>query len=218
MGKNRTIPKKVGNRCPMCAARFEDKDVWSKHLVDCGNRQMILKKFECPGCDYAAVKKCDLDRHQKRSGHSEPQGTSDSEEDWEEHDQGYILSPQSVKQEPEWSVTFSQEEVDLNEDIIGSSNSAVPCSTSEALDSTINSSHDTTSRKRTSSTLPIATKAKIAKTSGDMTTTERNGITLVDAVTQTEAPIKSKMRRKTVTYHEGAKTIEEIVEEHWTEY
>ncbi|OWF48368.1 uncharacterized protein LOC110453169 [Mizuhopecten yessoensis] len=234
MVKTRTISKKSGNRCPMCAGRFGEDDAWSNHLVECGNRQRQLKRFECPGCDYAAVKKCDLDRHQRRFGHSEPQQASDSEGEWEEQDPGYLLAPQAVKQEPDWSVTLNQENGDLSEDVVGSSNGAFPCSPLEEKRDIV--CQASTVRKRASSLSGIATKPKIAKPSSDFDSSERTenlkhnqlgttgvhglnfGTLLVDASTQTDAPIKNVTKKRTVTYQKKGKTIVEVTEEHWTEY
>ncbi|XP_033753399.1 uncharacterized protein LOC117336849 [Pecten maximus] len=225
MGKTKTLAKKSGHRCPMCAARFEDMDAWSRHLIECGNRQMSLKKYECPSCDYAAAKKCDLDRHQKRSGHSEPQPNSDSDDDWEEQDQGYILSPQSVKQEPEWSVTLNREEGDFKDEAVGSSFSvAAPCLLPEASQSL-----DTSIRKRPASMSPVSSKRKVIRPSSDLASVESTenlaqdqytnyNIITVDVSTQTDAPVKTKMWRKTVKYQKKGKTIEEVTEENWTDY
>ncbi|XP_021367929.1 uncharacterized protein LOC110459806 [Mizuhopecten yessoensis] len=99
MVKTKTTPRKTGNRCPMCAARFDDTAEWSEHLVECGNRQRTLKKFECRGCDYAAVKKCDLDRHVKCTGHDETHQASGSEDEWENQDPGALLSTLPLEQE-----------------------------------------------------------------------------------------------------------------------
>ncbi|OWF47259.1 uncharacterized protein LOC110454599 [Mizuhopecten yessoensis] len=227
----------------MCAARFDDTAEWSEHLVECGNRQRTLKKFGCRGCDYAAVKKCDLDRHVKRTGHDETHQASGSEDEWENQDPGALLSPLPLEQEEDQdgSIAPDPEESDVVMEAVGDSSATtskdsgptpeVPSVNQEKVPYVRKVVQDPTVRKRTSPLPGITSRPKAVKPSSSReqrSSTDQFTMTGVhgfiysrlsfDASTQTEAPVKTVTKKQTITYDkEGKRIVKEVITEQWVE-
>ncbi|XP_033758275.1 uncharacterized protein LOC117340620 [Pecten maximus] len=245
MVKTKTTPRQAGNRCPMCAGRFDDEAEWAKHLVDCGNRQRAMKKYECSGCDYASIKKCDFDRHIKRTGRGEAQTISESEDEWEMQDPGSLLSPLSTDQEEIGDSIAPQDARDItnvDDDINRPDNFPAKSPLAEKV-AKLQSlekapvekqvAQDFTIRKRTSPLPVSSSKPKAARpctslvnsnksTIDNFTMTGAHGFLYTrlsfDASTQTEAPVKTFTKKQTVTYDkDGRKIIKEVITEQWVE-
>jgi hypothetical protein len=54
-----------GRRLSFCGNRFQTKDVWNEHTVQCVRELRAKLRFKCAECYYAAKRERDLNRHAK---------------------------------------------------------------------------------------------------------------------------------------------------------
>jgi hypothetical protein len=57
------IKVKPGHKSTFCGNRFQTKDEWNAHTVQCARNRREKLTFECAECDYAAKRERDLKRH-----------------------------------------------------------------------------------------------------------------------------------------------------------